>query len=73
VRRPSRTRSGFGMVIWPFSETTVFIPGLYEFLPRLSNLRGTACRPRIATGPSEGGQALPLHGMVEGRSPLAES
>lgn len=54
VRRPSRTRSGFGMVICPFSETTVFIPRLYEFLPSLSSRKGTACRPRISTGPNEG-------------------
>ncbi len=36
VRRPSRMRSGLGMVIWPFSEMVVFIPLRYEFLLGLS-------------------------------------
>ena len=64
VRIPSRTRSGFGMVICPFSETTVFIPTLYEFLPLLSSRRRTARRPRMGTGPNEGraGPALTREG-----------
>jgi len=45
VRRPSRTRKGFGMVICPFSETTVFIPALYEFLPRLSSRAAASYAP----------------------------
>jgi hypothetical protein len=40
VRIPSRTRKALGMVIWPFSETTVFIRILYEFLPRMSSQSG---------------------------------
>src|SRR5450759_602167 len=30
-RSPRRSRSRFGMVIWPFSLTVVFIPSWYEF------------------------------------------
>jgi|SRR5271157_370043 len=39
VRMPRRTRKGLGIVICPFSETTVFIPASYEFLPGLSSAR----------------------------------
>jgi hypothetical protein len=34
---PSRRRKGFGMVICPFSESVVFIPLWYGFLPEKSN------------------------------------
>ena len=49
VRMPSRTRKGFGMVIWPFSETTVFIPRLYEFLPPTSRGRALSDRPSASS------------------------
>jgi hypothetical protein len=40
ARIPKRTRRALGIVIWPFSDTTVFIPIGYEFLLNKSNGRG---------------------------------